>query len=141
MFTRWPIIQLYRNLLVAALNTFIMNTVYRSMVLFPIFMLFAFHDALRNPFEHVYLNYLQMLTSTCLLFINACNLVPSISIVFDVMVLLAMGDILRALRYLELALLAIVPLSFPAWKLCERIAGKRAKKEATQMLSNKKRAP
>ena len=126
---RWPIIQLYRNLLVAVLNTFILNTIYRSVVLFPVFMLFGLHDARRMPFKDIYLNYLQMLTSACLLIINACNVVPSFSIVFDVMVVSAMGDILRALKYLELVLLAIVPLSLPAWKLWEKIQEKRGKKQ------------
>ena len=52
-----------------------------------------------------------------------CNVLPSISIIFDVMVVSSMGDILRGLKYLELVLLAIVPLSLPAWKLWEKCKG------------------
>ena len=125
---RWPVIQLYRNLLVAVLNTFILNTIYRTVVLFLVFGLFILHDARRMPFKHVYLNYLQVLTSVCLQFINACNVVPSISIFFDVMVISGMEHILTALKYFELVLLAIVPLSLPLWKLLEKIKEKRKKK-------------
>ena len=125
---RWPVIQLYRNLLVAVLNTFILNTIYRTVVLLLVFGLFIIHDARRMPFKHVYLNYLQVLTSACLLFINACNVVPSMSIFFDVMVISGMGHIIRPLKYLELVLLAIVPLSLPAWKLWEKIKERHEKK-------------
>ena len=125
---RWPIIQLYRNLLVAVLNTFILNTIYRRVVLLLVFGLFIVHDGRRMPFKHVYLNYLQVLTSVCLLFINACNVVPSFSMFFDVMVISGMEHIMKALKYLELVLLAIVPLSLPLWKLWEKIKEKRNKK-------------
>ena len=126
---RWSVVQLYRNLLVVVLNTFIINSIYRSVVLFPVFMLFGLHDALRKPFKHVYLNYLQILTSACLLMINACNNLASFSTSFDLMVVSAMGNVLRVLKYSELVILAIVPLSLPAWKLWETIRGKRSKKE------------
>ena len=126
---RWPIIQLYRNLLVAVLNTFIINPIYRSVVLFPVFLIFAVHDSRRMPFRHIYLNYLQMLTSACLLIINACNILSSISIVFDVMVMASMGDIFKALKYLELVLLAIVPISLPVWKLWEKLKERGTKKQ------------
>ena len=126
---RWPVIQLYRNLLVVVLNTFILNPVYRSLALLPVFLFFSVHDARRMPFKHLYLNYLQMLTSTCLLIINVVNVLPSFSLMFDVMVISLMGDILRVLKYLELVLLAIVPLSLPAWKLWQKIKVKRAKKQ------------
>ena len=126
---RWPIIQLYRNLLVAVLNTFILNAIYRSVALCPVFMIFIVHDSHRMPFKHNYLNYLQTLTSACLLVINACNTLPSISIVFDVMVMSSMGDILKALQYLEVVLLAIVPFSLPVWKLWEKIREGRGKKQ------------
>ena len=82
------------------------------------------------PFKHIYLNYLQLLTSACLLIINACNVLPSFSVVFDVMVVSAMGDILTKLLYLEVVLLVIVPLSLPVWKLWEVIKEKQAKKDS-----------
>ena len=126
---RWPIIQLYRNLLVAALNTFIINTIYRSVLLFPVFLFLSIHDCLRKPFRHMYLNYLQMMTSACLLIINACNNLASFSVVFDLMVVSKMGFILTTLQYLELVLLFIVPLSLPAWKMWEVIRKKRAQKQ------------
>ena len=42
---RWPLVQLYRNLLVVVVQTFMLNTIYRSVVLAPIFMLFGLHDS------------------------------------------------------------------------------------------------
>ena len=104
-----------------------MNTIYRSVVLFPVFLLFSLHDARRKPFKHVYLNNLQMLTSACLLVINACNNLASFSITFDLMVVTGMGDILKILKYMELMLLAIVPLSPLVWKLREEIKSIRTK--------------
>ena len=44
----WPVIQLYRNLFVAVLNTFMLNDIFRSMALLPVFMIFGLHDALIN---------------------------------------------------------------------------------------------
>ena len=126
---RWPVIQLYRNLLVAVLTTFILNTIYRSVVLLVVFGFFNLHDAYRKPFKHVYLNHLQVLTSTCLLFINGFNIVPSVSIFFDLLVISGMEHAMKVLKYLELELLAIVPLSLPAWKLWEKINKKRNKKQ------------
>ena len=118
---RWPVVQLYRNLLVAVLNTFILNTIYRSIVLFPVFLIFSFHDSRRMPFKNTYLNHLQMMTSACLLIINACNILASFSMVFDIMIVSDMDAILRALKYLELLLLTIVPLSLPVWHLLEKL--------------------
>ena len=69
---RWPIIQLYRNLLIVALNTFILNPIYKTVAVIPVFVAFIVHDCLRKPFKHVYLNNLQILTSVCLLIISVC---------------------------------------------------------------------
>ena len=125
---RWPVIQLYRNLLVVVVSTFILNPIYRSVVLLPIFLLFSLHDARRMPFQHIFLNYVQMLTSACLLIINACNVIPSFAVMFDVMAMSAMGDILKASRYFELVLLAIVPLSPLVWIGRDMIREKWGKK-------------
>ena len=122
-----PVVQEFAGCCVV-LNAFVLNAIYRSVVLFLVFGFFIAHDARRMPFKHIYLNHLQLLTSVCLLFINACNVVPSISIFFDVMVISGMGHIMKALKYLELVLLAIVPLSLPAWKLWEKVKERREKK-------------
>ena len=124
---RWPVIQLYRNMLVAVLNTFILNTMYRSVALIPVFLLFVVHDSRRMPIKHIYLNYLQMLTSVCLLIISVCNILPSISSFFDLMSITGMREILKVLKHLELALMAMVPLSLPIWKLSDKIEEKRVK--------------
>ena len=123
-----PVVQEFAGCCVV-LNAFVLNAIYRSVVLFLVFGFFIAHDARRMLFKHIYLNYLQMLTSICLLFINACNNVPSMSIFFDVMVISGMEHNLTALKHLELVLLAIVPLSLPAWKLWKKIKERREKKQ------------
>ena len=81
---RWPIIQLYRNLLVAAMNTFILNPIYKTVAVIPVFLAFVVHDCFRKSFKHVYLNYLQIMTSVCLLVISVCNVLPANSTIFEV---------------------------------------------------------
>ena len=126
---RWPVIQLYRNLLVAVLNIFVLNTIYRSMVLFPVFLIFALHDCIRMPFKHIYLNYLQILTSASLLVINTCNNLASMSIVFDLMIVSGMPGVLRGLQYTEIVVVVMVPSSLIAFKLWEILKERRSKKQ------------
>ena len=95
------------------------------MVLIPVFMLFALQDRHRMPFQNLYLNYLQILTSASLLIINACNIPASISNVFDLTVVSGMAEVLLALKYIELMTLAMVPISLIVWKLWEVVQTKR----------------
>ena len=124
----WVVIQLYRNMVVALVNTFILNPVYKSIIMSPLFHLFGIHDARRMPYKHVFLNYLQIFTSSCLLIINACNVLPSLSIVFNLMVVPAISDILRAAKFVEMLTLISVPLTLPLWMIWEKIKGKREEK-------------
>ena len=55
---RWTVVQLYRNLLVVVINIFVLNTIYRSVIFFPVFGFFILQDRDRLPYKHLYLNYL-----------------------------------------------------------------------------------
>ena len=122
----WVVIQLYRNMVV---NTFILNPVYKSIIMFPLFLLFGIHDARRMPYKHVFLNYLQIFTSSCLLIINACNVLPSLSIVFNLMVVPAISGILRSAKFVEMLTLISVPLTLPLWMIWEENESKQRGKE------------
>ena len=67
---RWPVIQLYRNLLVVVLDIFILNREYKILWLAVLFVAFSLHDRYRMPFKHEYMNQLQRLTSACLFLIT-----------------------------------------------------------------------
>ena len=60
---RWPIVQLYRNLLVVLVSTFILNPLYRLLAPIPVFLMFVIHDKERDPYKHPFLNQLQTLFS------------------------------------------------------------------------------
>ena len=49
---RWPVIQLYRNLLIVILSIFILNPLYRSMAFLVMFLCFVMHDWHRMPYKH-----------------------------------------------------------------------------------------
>ena len=125
----WSSIQLYRNLLVVMLSTFIVNNMYRSVFLFPVFMISGLHDILRKPFEHHHHNYLQMLTSGCLLVVTSCNVIPSISIIFDVKSMSSMGRITKVVGCLEVLVLVVVLLFLPVWTLWKNMKENREKKQ------------
>ena len=101
------------------LNIFVMNSIYRSVAFIPVFLAFSVHDCYQMPYKHTYLNYLQMLSSVSLSVINACNVLASFSIVFNLMIVPAMEDMLSALKYIEFVMLAAVPLSLIVWKIIE----------------------
>ena len=70
-----------------------------------------------------------MLSSACLLVINACNVPASYSTVFDLMIVSGMDGVLTALKYIEHVTLAIVPLSLAIWKMWEKYQDVRRSKE------------
>ena len=129
---RWPVVQLYRNLLVVILQTFILNAVFRSLWFFLIFLVFLVHDWYRQPYKHPFLNFLQPLTSGCLLLVNVCSVPSSFSSVGNVMALPNMGTCMMVLPFLELFLFLIVPFSLPLWEVGSRIQT-RAQKNKKQV--------
>ena len=117
---RWPVLQLYRSLLIAVLSIFMLNPFYRSMAFLLLFLSFAVHDLHRMPYKHPYLNIVQVMSSCCLLLITACNIPSSISFMGDIMVVPHMDIVVQILRTFELILYAVLPLSFIVWKVWEK---------------------
>ena len=126
---RWPVCQLYRNFLVVILNTFILNPIYRITLYVPIFFLFAYHDLLRLPYKHNYLNFMQCLSSGCLLVITACNFPASMTVMTNALSVPLMKTVVMVLQYVEMATCAAVPLSLVGWKLSEQYAIRKMKKD------------
>ena len=114
---RWPIVQLYRNLLVVVIDTFVLSPVFKTLWFMAIFMSFLIHDWHRMPFKHPYLNHLQRLTSVSLFLVNLCSNPSSFSSIGNIMSVRNMGSCLTALRYTTIGLYILVPLSFPLWKV------------------------
>ena len=71
--TRWPVIQLYRMLVVVFVDTFILNHIFKSLWFSAIFVAFLVHDWYRMPFQHQFLNHLQRISSACLFLANLCS--------------------------------------------------------------------
>ena len=122
---RWPVVQLYRNLLVVMINTFVLNSVYKTLWFFTLFVIFLSHDWYRMPFKHPYLNILQRMTSAALFFVNLCSNPSSFSSIGDITVVPDMDLCLEVLSRVEMGLYVAVPLSFPVWKLWMRCVKKQ----------------
>ena len=117
---RWPVVQLYRNLVIVVLSTFILYPIYKSVSFFPVFVVLLVHDGYRRPYKHTYLNLLQVISSACLTVVNACNVPASFSVAFDLMIIPGMSFVLGTLKYIELTTMAVVPFSFVGWKIWEK---------------------
>ena len=126
---RWTVIQLYRNVLIVLLNVFILNPIYRSIFFICVFGIFAIHDRLRQPYEHPYLNHLQLLSSACLLILSACNIPASFSLTFDVMSVPYMNVSTAVLHFTEMAIYIVVPLSLVLWMVLQKIQTRREEAE------------
>ena len=113
---RWSVLQLYRMLVIVMLNTFVLNTIYKSLWFFGLFLAFAMHDSRRMPYKSQFLNQLQCLTSVCLFLVNLCSVPSAISSVGDITSIPNMDMCLTILGYFKQLLYAIVLLSFPMWK-------------------------
>ena len=117
---RWPVVQLYRNLLAVVLNTFVLNRFYMSISCSIVFVFFLLHDRNRMPYRHPYLNYLQTSTSAALLIVNACNTPSSISSNINIWAIPYMDTNAALLGYIEMLVFAFVPLSLLGWKIREK---------------------
>ena len=117
---RWPVVQLYHNLLVVVLNTFILNRFYMTISYFVVFVCFLLHDRYRMPYKHPYLNCLQELTSAALLIVNACAIPASTSSILDLWVVPQIEVVSVVRKYVALVVYAFVPLSLLVWKLKEK---------------------
>ena len=122
--TRWPVVQLYRNLLIVILSTFIPNPVYLVLSFIPICLVFVVHDKHRAPYKHTYLNVLQMLSSGFLLLVSVCNIPPAFSFIVNLNAIPYMSIVLPLLRYTELVLYCAMPCSLLAWRLQDKLRKK-----------------
>ena len=117
---RWPVIQLYRLLVIVVLNNTIHNPIFRILLFFAIFLAFVVHDGNRKPYHHPFLNFLQRVTSACLFLVNLCSTPSSFSSVGNITSVPNMDICLTILRYLKLSVYIFVLLSLPMWKLREK---------------------
>ena len=69
----------------AALKTFLLSPVYRSVAFAGSFTMFIVHDWWVMPYKHNFLNIVQLTSSVFLLLVTICNNPASMSYVGDVM--------------------------------------------------------
>ena len=107
---RWPVIQLYRNLLIVFVNIFILNPFYRCLTYVLLLFIFFTHDIHRMPYKHLSLNRLQKLSSLFLILVTLCNIPTSISMMGDVTQVPDMIQTIHGLKLVEMSLLLALPL-------------------------------
>ena len=110
----WPVVQLYRNFVVAAVKTFIIDPMYRSLTFLPIFCLFFVHDRSAKPFLNKSVNVLQTSSTVCLTMIVICNMIFSFSLYMPkIDTIPHMDTVLTVLSYVESIVYFIFPLMLP----------------------------
>ena len=114
---RWPIVQLYRNIFVVIIDTFVLSPVFKNLWYSSLFLAFHAHDWYRVPYRHNYLNQLQKFSSAALFLVNICSAPSSMSSVGDILALPGMPYALLVLEYLEITVYVLVPITLPAWKV------------------------
>ena len=76
----WPVLQLYRSLFVAAIKSFVINPIYRTLMFLLAFFIFVLHDRSAKPFKNKNMNILHASCTICLSFIAMCNLMFSFTL-------------------------------------------------------------
>ena len=117
----WRVLQLYRNMLIVVIRTFIINPIYRSGTFLLVFILFVVNDALQKPYKSDYQNALQTLTSTCLAVSAFCNAMFSVCSMSNLMDTPHMEVFIKILKSLDVSLYFCVSLSFPLWKIWRKL--------------------
>ena len=111
----WPVVQLYRNFLIAVVKIFVVNPMYRTLTLLPIFFVFHIHDRSAKPYRNKSVNVLQSSSTICLSAIVICNVVFSFSLYMtNLHTILYMDTVLMVLSYIESIVYFIFPLMLPA---------------------------
>ena len=113
----WQVVQFYRTLLINIVSIFVLNPIYRTLVYGSLIVAFLLHDVVRRPYKDRYLNFLQPLTSACLLAVVFCNVVSSVSFMVDISTIPHVDDVANGLAMLELALYVLVPASLLFWMM------------------------
>ena len=117
---RWPIIQLYRMLIIVLVRIIVLNPIFKSSLFSVMFLCFVVHDWYRMPFKHLFLNHLQRLTSVCIFLVNLCSVPSAFSSVGDINTVPNMDIYLAVLKYFELVLYMIIFMSLPAWNIWKK---------------------
>ena len=125
----WQVIQFYRTFAVNLLNIFVINPLYRSLAYFPLLSLFLLHDSRRMPYKHRYLNILQVLSSVCLLFVNACNGLAAVSYMASIKEIPLIDEMITMSSIGEMIIFGVVPASLPVWFMWTQAAKRLAKKQ------------
>jgi hypothetical protein len=112
---RWPIVQLYRNVLIAILKFFILTPLFRSIAFAASFLLFAVHDWHTKPYKYSYLNTLQLLSSNLLLLVTFCNNPSAVTYIMDIQVMPDASTVLSTLLYVEYIAYGVMPGSILLW--------------------------
>ena len=121
----WPVVQLYRNLLIATVKSFVINPMYRTLAFLPIFSTFLLHDRSAKPFQNKVVNILQTSSTTCLCVIVICNIIFSFSLFMsNIESILHMETVLAVLSYTESIVYFIFPLMLPVSILWRKYAKK-----------------
>ena len=108
----WNTVQFVRSLVIVLLKTFLINPIYRLLMFLPIFVLFLIHDCEIKPYKNIYLNLLQILSTTSLLLLTGCNMINAVSYMVDITGVPGMNTTVTIIGYLENLLLAAL---LPAW--------------------------
>ena len=66
-----------------------------------------------------------MLSSYCLVIVNAANTPASFSLMSDLTNIPMMDGILEAMKFIEFGTFVVIPLSFVVWKIWERLDTKK----------------
>ena len=121
----WPVVQLYRNLLIAAVKSFVINPMYRTLTFLPIFCIFLLHDRSAKPFHNKETNVLQTSSTTCLCIIVIINMFFSFSLFMsNIETIPDMGTVLAVLSYIESIMYFLFPLMLPLSILWRKYAKK-----------------
>ena len=126
-FINWDVVLLLRSLVITTMTTFVINPLYRLLLLLVVFFICLIHD--RNmPFKNVHLNRLLTMTSLCLSLLVTCNILPAYSYVSDISGIPGIGVIMTILSYLEdVFVFMLHPVWLFTWFLCYIVENKIVK--------------
>ena len=106
----WPVVQLYRRLVIAAIHTFFINPIFRTLMFLLLFFIFVLHDRSAKPFKNKDMNKLHSSCTICLTFIVICNLMFSFTLyVPEIYECDNIDTVLKVLAYVEYTAYLYIP--------------------------------
>ena len=110
----WPVVHLYRSLIIAAIKTFFVNPIYRTLMFLLLFFIFVLHDRSAKPFKNKNMNILHSSCTICLTFIVMCNLLFAFTLYLPkIYTIDGIDTVLKLLSYIENIMYFIPPLVLP----------------------------